>query len=165
MPITGMIQPDTIQISSVLRLRKFTGDCAFALDWYQDEETLWLVDGKTDLYDMKRLNQMYHYLQEHGELYFIEYKGENADRFVPVGDVTLGKEDIPIVIGDRRLRGKGIGKQVIRALIDRARALGFATLRVADIYDYNMGSRKLFEGCGFRVAEATEKGHAYVLTL
>ena len=165
MPIEGIIQPDTINISSTLRLRKFSDDCAFALDWYQDEETLLLVDGKTDPYDMKRLCQMYHYLQGQGELYWIEHKAEDSTHFVPVGDVTFGKEDIPIVIGDQTLRGKGIGKQVIRALIDRARALGFATLRVADIYDYNVGSRKLFEGCGFKATKATEKGHTYVLAL
>lgn len=63
------------------------------------------------------------------------------------------------------MRGKGIGKQVIRALIDRARALGFAALRVADIYDYNVGSRKLFEDCGFQATTATEKGHTYVRSL
>lgn len=165
MPMEGITQPDTIAISRMLQLRKFSDDCAFALDWYQDEETLLLVDGKTDPYDMKRLRQMYHYLQGQGELYWIEYKGENSTHFVPVGDVTFGKEDIPIVIGDPTLRGKGIGKQVIRALINRARELGFVTLHVADIYDYNVGSRTLFESCGFQATKATEKGHAYVLNL
>lgn len=165
MPIEGIMQPDTIDISSTLRLRKFSDDCAFALNWYQDEETLLLVDGKTDPYDMKRLFQMYHYLQGQGELYFIEYKAEDSTNFIPIGDVTFGKEDIPIVIGDPTLRGKGIGKQVIRALINRARDLGFATLRVADIYDYNVGSRKLFEDCGFQATEVTEKGHGYLLVL
>lgn len=48
MPIEGITQPDTITISSTLRLRKFSDDCAFALDWYQDQGTLLLVDGKTD---------------------------------------------------------------------------------------------------------------------
>ena len=165
MPIEGIIQPDTINISSTLRLRKFSDDCAFALDWYQDEETLLLVDGKTDPYDMKRLCQMYHYLQGQGELYWIEHKAEDSTHFVPVGDVTFGKEDIPIVIGDPTLQGKGIGKLVIRALIARAKTLEFDVLRVAEIYDYNVASRKLFEDCGFRAAEATEKGHTYVLAL
>lgn len=165
MPIDGMIQPDTIKISSTLRLRKFTDDCAFALKWYQDEETLLLVDGKIDLYDMKRIYQMYHYLQEQGELYFIECKAEDGEQFIPVGDVTFGKSDLPIVIGERSKRGKGIGKQVIQALIHRARTLGFSALRVAEIYDYNVGSRKLFEDCGFRVVGATEKGHSYELIL
>ena len=161
MPMEGIIQPDIITISDTLRLRKFSGDCAFALDWYQDKETLLLVDGKTDPYDMKRLCQMYHYLQGQGELYWIEYKEKDSTHFIPVGDVTFGKEDIPIVIGDSTLRGMGIGKQVIRTLIARARALGFDVLRVADIYDYNVASRKLFEACGFRATEFTEKGHRY----
>lgn len=165
MPMEGITQPDIIAISSTLRLRKFSDDCAFALDWYQDEETLLLVDGKTDRYDMKRLCQMHHYLQGQGELYWIEHKGENSVHFIPVGDVTFGKEDIPIVIGDPTLRGKGIGKQVIGALIARAKTLGFTALRVAEIYDYNVASRKIFEGCGFRTTESTEKGHSYELIL
>lgn len=165
MPMEGIIQPTTIDITSTLRLRKFSGDCAFALEWYQDEETLLLVDGKTDPYDLKRLCQMYRYLQEQGELYWIEYKGENSAHFVPVGDVTFGKENIPIVIGEPSLRGKGIGKQVIQALMARARTLGFDVLRVAEIYKYNVGSRKLFEACGFRAIWDTEKGHGYECVL
>lgn len=161
MPIEGIIQPTTIDISSTLRLRKFSGDCAFALEWYQDEETLLLVDGKTVPYDLKRLCQMYRYLQERGELYWIEYKGENSAHFVPVGDVTFGKEDLPIVIGEPSLRGRGIGKQVIQALMARARILDFHVLRAAEIYQYNVGSQKLFEACGFRVVGDTEKGHSY----
>lgn len=149
MPMEGIIQPDILTISDTLRLRKFSGDCAFALDWYQDKETLLLVDGKTDPYDMKRL------------CHWIEYKEKDSTHFIPVGDVTFGKEDIPIVIGDSTLRGMGIGKQVIRTLIARARALGFDVLRVADIYDYNVASRKLFAACGFRATEFTEKGHRY----
>lgn len=165
MTIERMTQPDTIRIGDTLRLRKFSDDCAFALKWYQDEETLLLVDGKTDPYDMKRLYQMYHYLQERGELYFIEYKAEDGDQFIPIGDVTFGTSDLPIVIGERSQRGRGIGKQVIRTLIARAKTLGYSALRVAEIYDYNVGSRKLFEDCGFRVVGATEKGHSYELIL
>ena len=114
---------------------------------------------------MKRLYQMYHYLQERGELYFIEYKAEDGDQFIPIGDVTFGTSDLPIVIGERSQRGRGIGKQVIRTLIARAKTLGYSALRVAEIYDYNVGSRKLFEDCGFRVVGATEKGHSYELIL
>lgn len=154
-------QPDVIHISKVLRLRRFPQDESFALKWYQDEETLWLVDGKNDPYDTDRLHQMYQYLRNLGELYVIEYRSEDGSPFIPIGDVTLARDDIPIVIGDPTMRGKGIGTQVILALMERARELGFHSLRVAEIYDYNMGSRKLFENCGFRAVKATEKGHSY----
>lgn len=163
MPIDGILQPEQISISDRLRLRKYDGVVDFALGWYQERETLLLVDGADRPYDMARLRHMYAYLDAHGELYFIECKINNV--FVPIGDVTLCRADMPIVIGDPRFRGCGIGSQVVRALIRRGQALGFAELQVSEIYDYNVGSRKLFTNSGFVPFASTEKGHRYRLTL
>ena len=68
-----------------------------------------------------------------GEVYFIEFK--------PIGCTDY----LPIVIGDKKFRGQGIGKKVVLSLIERAKQLGFSYLEVAEIYDDNAGSRKLFE--------------------
>ena len=121
MPIPNIIQPDFIYITTEIRLRKYNGKAEFALYWYQDEETLMLVDGKSNSYDIARLNRMYTYLDNHGELYFIEYKVN--DRYIEIGDVTFSKEDIPIVIGNKEYRGLGIGKKVVLKLIERGRTL------------------------------------------
>lgn len=164
MPIQGIEQPDLIQIDGSLRLRKYTDECPFALKWYQDEATLWLVDGKTTPYTMEHVYQMYHYLQARGEVYFIEYC-QPGQEFEPVGDVTFWRDDMPIVIGEPGLRGKGIGRKVVLALVDRARSLEFSSLEVADIYDYNVGSRKMFEACGFQPVEKTKDGWRYRLVL
>ena len=91
---------------------------------------------------------MYTYLNRMGELYFIEVLQDNA--YKPIGDVTFWQEDMPIVIGDKSYRGKGIGKKVVRALVARGKALGFQKMYVADIYSYNQGSRRCFESVGFR---------------
>ena len=163
MPMDAIPQPEQILINDHLRLRKYDGVIAFALGWYQDRNTLLLVDGADRPYDMARLRRMYSYLNAHGELYFIEYKIHDA--FVPVGDVTLCRTDMPIVIGDTRFRHCGIGSQVIRALIRRGQALGLEELQVAEIYDYNLASRNLFMHLGFVPLESTEKGHRYRLTL
>ena len=48
MAIQGIEQPAVIQIDDYLRLRRFDGVFDFALEWYQDLETVWLVDGKRD---------------------------------------------------------------------------------------------------------------------
>ena len=72
MAIQGIEQPDIIQIDNALRLRKYDGNHDFALAWYQDEEIVWLVDGNRNLYTPERLAGMYNYLNEAGELYFIE---------------------------------------------------------------------------------------------
>ena len=163
MPIPNIIQPDFIYITTEIRLRKYNGKAEFALYWYQDEETLMLVDGKSNSYDIARLNRMYTYLDNHGELYFIEYKVN--DRYIEIGDVTFSKEDIPIVIGNKEYRGLGIGKKVVLKLIERGKALGYTKLFVKEIYNYNIGSQKLFEGIGFKKYEETPKGYRYSLEL
>ena len=45
MPIPGIVQPDILPVSDRLRLRKYDGVFAFALPWYLDTETVYLVDG------------------------------------------------------------------------------------------------------------------------
>ena len=162
MAIQGIEQPEIIQIDDTLRLRKYDGVYEFALAWYQDEETVYLVDGKIDPYTMSRLKGMYEYLNDAGELYFIEVL-EN-DTYKPIGDVTFWQEDMPIVIGDPAYRGKGIGRKVISALIERGRSLGYDHLAVGEIYDWNVGSRRCFEGVGFVPCEKSEKGSSYKLT-
>ena len=163
MAIQGIEQPDLIQIDDTLRLRKYDGTHDFALAWYQDEETVWLVDGNRNPYTPERLAGMYHYLNEAGELYFIEIM-ENGT-YKPIGDVTFWQEDMPIVIGDPNYRGNGIGRRVILALIQRGRMLGYNRLEVGDIYDWNKASRRCFESLGFTPYEKTEKGHSYRMSL
>jgi len=163
MPIEGIEQPDILEITPSLRLRRYDGHFSFAIPWYRDAATLMLVDGKNEPYDLKRLERMYAYLNAHGELYFIEIP--EGGSFRPIGDVTFWQDDMPIVIGDPAWRGRGVGKRVVTALVARARSLGFQTLHIDEIYSFNEGSRRLFESCGFRAYEETERGHRYVLSL
>ena len=79
--------------------------------------------------------------------------------------MTFWLEDMPIVIGDPRYRGQGIGTEVISALINRGRSLGYDHLEVEDIYDWNKPSRRCFEKLGLRVYKKTEKGASYSLRL
>lgn len=161
--IKDIIQPELLSIDGNLRLRKFDDRFDFALSWYQDEETNYMVDGRRGAYDMDQLSRMYHYLENRGEVYFIEVK-ENGI-FRPIGDVTFWQEDMPIVIGEQEYRGKGIGKKVIAALIDRGKLLGYSWLRIGEIYQWNIPSRRCFESLGFREYEQTEKGARFHLKL
>ena len=163
MAIQGIEQPEIIQIDATLRLRKYDDEHDFALAWYQDEDTVWLVDGKRNPYTPERLAGMYRYLNEAGELYFIEVL-ENGT-YKPIGDVTFWQEDMPIVIGDPNYRGKGIGRRVILSLIQRGKMLGYDRLEVGEIYNWNVGSRRCFESVGFTPYEKTEKGHSYRMSL
>lgn len=162
--IHGIEQPDIIQINSSLRLKKYDGNNDFALPWYQDEETVRLVDGEAaTIYTMEKLQRMYEYLHNHGELYFIEVLEWNE--YIPIGDVTFWQEDMPIVIGDKRYRNCGIGSLVIKTLIKRAINIGYNTIYVNEIYHYNEGSRALFKKNGFIEYKKTEQGSAYKLDL
>lgn len=163
MPIQGIEQPEIIQIDKTLRLRKYDGVHDFALEWYQDLDTVWLVDGDHVPYTTELLTKMYTWLNNAGELYFIEVL-ENAT-YKPIGDVTFWQEDMPIVIGDPNYRRKGIGHKVILALIQRGKDFGYDHLCVEEIYDWNLGSKRCFEGLGFIPGEKTKKGTSYRLIL
>lgn len=163
MPIEKSEQPQIIEIDDTLRLRKYNGKFDFAFEWYQDTETVYLVDGVKEPYTFGKLRGMYEYLNEHGELYFIE-AGENGN-YKPIGDVTFWQNDMPIVIGDKNYRGKHIGRKVVLALIERGKKLGYKKLYVDEIYDYNIASRKCFESAGFCAYEKTEKGNRFVLDI
>ncbi len=163
MAICGIEQPLILQVEEGLRLRKYDGIYEFAFDWYQDEETVYLVDGVRKPYSEETLQCMYEYLNKQGELYFIEV-AEN-DTYKPIGDVCFWKDDMPIVIGEKNYRGKGIATKVISALIERGKILGFDSLRVNEIYEFNIASRKCFEKLGYEAYEKTEKGNSFLLQL
>lgn len=163
MPIDGIPQPGILPIGPYLRLRAYDGAFHFALPWYQDPGLQRLVDGVEKPYPPERVKAMYDYLNAHGELYFIEVS--DGDAFVPVGDVTFSREDLPMVLGPASLRGKHIGRRVLSALIGRARVLGFDSLHVRDIFDFNTVSRTCYQSVGFRPVEKTRLGHRYRLEL
>ena len=166
MPFENIPQPDLLSVSPTLRLRRWRpedkADMERALQWYQDPELVYFVDGP-DAKPYSSVAKMYEYLDQKGEEYWIEEleKGE----FVPIGDVTLCRDDLPIVLGPKEKRGQGRGRQVVQTLIHRAEALGFDHLGVEEIYHYNVRSKRMFESLGFQVVEQTDAGCRYRLDL
>lgn len=152
-----------IEINENLRLRPYGGHHDFALVWYQNIETVKMVDGVNQPYDQSKLDCMYHYLNTHYELYWIEVYTNHI--WLPIGDVSFGQDDMPIVIGDIHYRGMGIGKKVVKALIERGKNLGYPYLKVQEIYHENVASKKLFTSCGFKEDKLTSKGYSYRLEL
>ncbi|MET1248272.1 GNAT family protein [Sporolactobacillus sp. STCC-11] len=157
-------QPEILNLSHSLRLRKFQYSVPQALSWYQSAETLRLVCRQNcEPFDKVRLKRMYQYLEQHGELYYIESVINGS--FKAIGDVALCPRDLPIVIGDPTYRGNGIGSHVIWALSCRAFTHGMTVVNVEDIYDDNIGSRRAFQKCGFTEDKKTKFGHSYQLTI
>lgn len=163
MTMVNLAQPDVILINSNLRLRAYDGHYQVAFSWYQDPDLVYFVDGKKESYSLEKIKKMYEVLSQRGELYFIEVKQD--DSWLPIGDVTFSENDLPIVIGVETYRSIGIGREVIGALIERARSLSYRQLRVQDIYGFNLSSKKLFTSFGFYPYEETDLGHRYVLDL
>ena len=159
MAIQGVDQPEYIQISDDLRLRRYDGTADFAFGWYQDPELVYLVDGVRKPYDRETLYNMYNYLAARGELYFIEARA--WDGYAPIGDVAFSETDLPIVIGVPEYRGRGVGRQVILTRMDRGRQLGYEKMSVREIYDFNTASIRCFTSCGFAPVEKTERGWRY----
>ena len=157
MPIPNIQQEELIVIDDNLRLRAYDGQFELALDWYQDPDTIYMIDGRREPYSSERVQRMYEYLVSRGEVYFIEVWEQ--EYWLTIGDVTFWQDDLPIVIGKADYSGKGIGKKVLSALIQRARNLGYQKLAVQEIY------RGLFESLGFYPTHAREKGRSYTLDL
>jgi len=57
---------------------------------------------------------------------------------------------------DRTARGRGVGRQLLNALIDTARQRGYWKL-VSRIFPFNTASRALCRACGFREVGVYEK--------
>ncbi|MGQ7379507.1 GNAT family N-acetyltransferase [Streptococcus suis] len=159
MAITGIEQAEILEIDKQVRLRRYDGQHDFAFEWHQDLELVWLVDGNKEPYTLDRLNRMYGYLATNGECYFIEIFED--EQFIPIGDVTLFADDFAIAIGDKQYWNKGIGTKVLQRMVERAREVRLEEILVEEIYDWNTGSRKLFEKCGFEAVEKKKKGWSY----
>ena len=154
-----------IQIDDSLRLVPYflADHHDAALAWYQDVDLVELVDGIRIPYSPEKLNAMYSYLERHGDLFWIEFREKGE--WLPIGDVALSKENLPIVIGNTAYQHQGIGRKVLRALIDLAQQKGWKQLKVQEIYTFNRISRRCFESLGFVESGSTEKGKSLLLKL
>ena len=160
------LQPEVIDITPDLRLRKYDGHYELFLPGYQDPYVYQNSEGifeESRIPTMDYVKGMCTYLAKVGELYYIEVR-ENG-RFLPVGDVTIKEDNPPIAIWCGQYRGKGIGKAVMQAVIARLRALGCEKITGSTVYQWNTGSQRLHEGLGFRRVKENEREILYELDL
>ena len=69
------------------------------------------------------------------------------------------------MIGNPTYKHKGLGRQVLKALINLARQKGWNQLNVQEIYTFNRISRRCFESLGFVESRRTESGVGFLLKL
>jgi len=165
MAFKNIKQPPIININEELRLKTWGKDeWQVAISWYQNPQVLYYSEGvENRVYDLATINRMYNYLDSIGELYFIQALEEG--KWETIGDVTLSEENMPIVIGDEKYWGKGIGKRVIGKLIERAKEIKLKRIFIPEIYKYNERSRNLFKFFGFEKVAEDHKGESYELKL
>jgi RimJ/RimL family protein N-acetyltransferase len=83
----------------------------------------------------------------------------------PIGMVRLdrrldGAAEVSINIA-ADVRGRGLGKRLLQRGCEHADRVGFARVFDAEIMADNFPSRKIFEGCGFRIVSSSEKWMTY----
>ncbi|QCT74785.1 GNAT family N-acetyltransferase [Macrococcoides canis] len=133
-----------------VRLREFNNidDLKYGAKWYQNPRVLVGSEGKhIKCYDIETVKRMYKNLKVIGDVYIIEYFFDEV--WIAVGDITLSQNMLPIVIGDDRFVGQGIGKRALKLLIEIARFKQYEKLIVSKVFAYNINSQKLYESLGF----------------
>ena len=111
------------------------------------------VDNIDYVYSLERLKAMYHYLDTHGECYYIQYGG------ILVGDVTLQDSGELSIVICKEYQNRHIGRACIQKMIERAREKGMHTVK-ANVYSFNTQSQKMFQSLGFqKVAEEHYEYH------
>lgn len=166
MPIPGIDQPEIIQLTDTLRLRRYDGHYELALAGYQDPVVYQNSEGIFDeskIPDLSYVKGMCEYLDKAGELYFIEALGDGE--YIAIGDVTVKDENPPIAIWRGEYRGKGIGTMVMTAVVGRLRDLGYKRIRNSTVYKWNENSLKMHRKLGFQVVRETEEDYYLDLEL
>ena len=125
-----------------------------ALAWYQDPELCKQVDNRDTVYDLDLLKRMYHYLNRHGDLFYIKYKNRLC------GDVCLQPDGEVNIVISKPFQNKHIGRRVVNEMIRLAKEKNIRELQ-AEIYSFNTQSQKMFRSVGFKKVDDEQ----YVLTL
>ena len=131
-----------ISVEGNIRLVPYYPAYDTALAWYQDAQLCKQVDNRDSVYGLPLLKRMYHYLDTHGELLYIEYRG------VLCGDVSLRTTGELAIVICKEYQNKHIGRKVIEKMLEMARERGLAEC-FAHIYSFNTQSQKMFESIGF----------------
>lgn len=131
-----------ILITPDLSLIPYYDSYAVALPWYQDPVLCKQVDNRDTVYDLDTLKRMYHYLDTHGDLFYIQYQG------VLCGDVCLQTTGELAIVLCKTYQNQHLGRAVIQRMLQLAKAKGYPSCW-AHIYTFNAQSRRMFLSLGF----------------
>ena len=162
MPFCNIEQPEIIEIDQGLRLKKFDGNIDKMVEGYHDPVVYQNSEGIFDqdkIPDVEYIKRMCKYLENVGELYFIQVL-ENGEYF-SVGDVTVKAENPPIAIWQEKYRRIGIGSKVMKAVIERLSVLGYKKITGSSVFKWNTVSQRMHERLGFCRTGETDNDYIY----
>ncbi len=129
-------------IDENIRLIPYYRNDEVSLLWYQDPDICKQVDNRDEPYDIQLLHNMYDYLCENGDCYYIEYNG------ALIGDVSLRNNSEAAIVICKEYQNRHIGRKCIEEMIKLAKEKGMAAV-IANIYSFNLQSQRMFEAIGF----------------
>lgn len=166
MPINNIEQPYIINIDNTIRLKRYNGNYEIAVKWYQ---TPYIYRNSEGIFDDEKkpdetyVREMFEWLNNNGELYFIEVLVNNE--YIPIGDVTIKDDNPPIAIWMEEYRGIGIGTKVMRIVINRLKELGYKKISGSNVYIWNIHSQSMHEKLGFKCVKKDDNQLFYELDL
>lgn len=138
-------------VSEEIKLIPYYPNYEITLEWYQDLDLCKQVDNRDSVYDLSLLMKMYNYLNENGDLFYIEYKNELC------GDVCLKTDGEVCIVIAKQYQNQHIGRKVIKDIIQLAKEKNFKKL-YAKIYSFNSQSQRMFEKVGFKHIDEEQYG-------
>ena len=145
--------------SDNIYLRKISiSDCnENYLNWMNDSEVNKYLESRFTTHSIDSLKDFVNSMNNSENNVLFAIIDKSSDKHI--GNIKLGNihpvhkyADIGLIIGDKNCWGKGIGTKSIQLVTDYA--FNKLNLRkvIAGVYEYNIGSIRAFEKCGFKRA-------------
>ncbi len=145
--------------SDDIYLRKISiSDCnENYLNWMNDSEVNKYLESRFTTHSIDSLKDFVNSMNNSENNILFAIIDKSSDKHI--GNIKLGNihpvhkyADIGLIIGDKNCWGKGIGTKSIQLVTDYA--FNKLNLRkvIAGVYEYNIGSIRAFEKCGFKRA-------------
>lgn len=145
--------------SDDIYLRKISiSDCnENYLNWMNDSEVNKYLESRFTTHSIDSLKDFVNSMNNSENNVLFAIIDKSSDKHI--GNIKLGNihpvhkyADIGLIIGDKNCWGKGIGTKSIQLVTDYA--FNKLNLRkvIAGVYEYNIGSIRAFEKCGFKRA-------------
>ena len=143
-----------LPVTSDIVLIPYYDNYTAALPWYQDKTLCKQVDNRDIVYDLPTLQRMYHYLNTHGDLFYIQYQDTLC------GDVCLQTTGELAIVICKEYQNKHIGRAVIRKMLEFATQKGYSSCW-AHIYSFNTQSQRMFHSLGFVQEDAEHYRYSF----